>query len=816
MKIKRMICLVLALVLVTAIAPVSAGAAVSTVNVSDHGIGDLQRAADSDGKDAKADVTYFDPVSGEEKTCSNYTAVTSTTKEFGSGWYVAEGSVTVNSRITVTGSATLILKDGATLTAAQGINVGSGRKLTIYGQTEDTGKLFAGGAAKQAGIGGNNHEDCGIIVINGGDIKAQGGRYGAGIGGGNCGKGGNITINGGSVTATGGSEGAGIGGGDEDPGEYVLITGGNVTATGGEWAAGIGGGGMHGADPGGPVSSSNYGGSSGTVVIKGGNVTAIGGDRAAGIGGGNHADCNDITIEDGVVTAYCSGKWGAGIGGGNCGSGGAVVITGGIIEVTAGSSSGSEKPFAVGRGDEGARTGSIALYRGMRVYVSGTPIDINDRVYACRTEGNTTVRIEFCREHQIDSVMCQWCGAIKPAVSLDRTLKPGVNTDNAATVYYAGSAWRVIGADGEGVASKADVLTLISAGAMGSCQFKKNTASETFNNEYSSSLLKKKVDALAHRLSSAERAAAVEKTLVSGTYDNFTFVDCIAGPEVQNAILWPLSPGEANGMNRSLLMIDPEHPSWASSIWWLRSPGYLNNYASYVNSLGGIERLGGIVEREYSIRPALNLDRTYVLFATAAEGGKTGTLGKMSKVEENKSNEWKLTVYDREREGFSAGFVDFENRILTIKYSDAKTGDNEMISAILVNKYGTLKYYAQLGAAQEGKNITLTCDLNVTLRDGDIFYVFNEKCNGDKATDYASALIRIMHFEINEPLYGDCNNDGTVNGQDLVRLRKALVGYDVQIFRGADVNGDGVIDGRDLIRLRKYLLTEDPEILGPA
>ena len=126
------------------------------------------------------------------------------------GWYVAKGSLSFNSTISVVGDVKLVLADGARLTVqgpsnGAGINVPLGSSLTIYCQSEKTGSLTATGGSCGAGIGGNNFESAGAVTIYGGTVRAVGGASAAGIGGGNAGNGGNVTVNGGTVTAVSGS-----------------------------------------------------------------------------------------------------------------------------------------------------------------------------------------------------------------------------------------------------------------------------------------------------------------------------------------------------------------------------------------------------------------------------------------------------------------------------------------------------------------------------------------------------------------------------------------------------------------------------------
>jgi hypothetical protein len=152
----------------------------------------------------------------------------------GSSAYLKGVSITTTtgSCIETAGMGYIYLVDGTTNTMdATGANFSAavntaGGHLTIYGQTEGTGKLIAKGGACSAGIGGNLNGNFNSIVINGGKIDAKGGNFAAGIGSGQCSSAGDdllsgdITISGGEVTATGGNNAAGIGTGYGEDGTY--------------------------------------------------------------------------------------------------------------------------------------------------------------------------------------------------------------------------------------------------------------------------------------------------------------------------------------------------------------------------------------------------------------------------------------------------------------------------------------------------------------------------------------------------------------------------------------------------------------------
>ena len=176
--------------------------------------------------------------------------------------------------------------------------------------------------------------------------------------------------------------------------------------------------------------------------------------------------------------------------------------------------------------------------------------------------------------------------------------------------------------------------------------------------------------------------------------------------------------------------------------WWLRSP------LSEVTSTVGVVHTKGVVATwivysDWAARPAFNLDPDAVVFASAAEGGKSasGMGSGLASVGDYTGNEWKLTLLDSSRSGFTASTETVADNKVTIAYSNAATGENEYISAIVKDAYGNVYNYgriAQLDGTTNGASGTVEIDLSGIDMTDKTLCVFNEQYNGDKKTDYAS------------------------------------------------------------------------------
>lgn len=321
-------------------------------------------------------------------------------------------------------------------------------------------------------------------------------------------------------------------------------------------------------------------------------------------------------------------------------------------------------------------------------------------------------------------------------------LNKTVNTASAPIVYFGQNqenkpaAWRVIGYDGNGVTSAQGDITLLAANNMGLSKF-------GASNAYADSALKEAIDALADKLTAKETDAVEKRTLASGNYDEEN-TDGVAGSAVSNAVFWPLSSKEANAVNNDLRVVDPEHPGWASSYWWLRSPD--EDYSTaFVAGRGEVRYYGGYsTSKEFGVRPAFDLNLDSVLFASAAVGGKPD--GGLQPVSPNYTgNEWKLTLYDSKRNDFSRTTWEVsastKGGTVEISYTDAKTGANEYISALIFDDVGNVIYYGRSNASLTEKDGTAQLTIPAGFAEGTYtLKVFNEQYNGDRKTDLASGF----------------------------------------------------------------------------
>ena len=353
-----------------------------------------------------------------------------------------------------------------------------------------------------------------------------------------------------------------------------------------------------------------------------------------------------------------------------------------------------------------------------------------------------------------EEVGSEGSAAIQLGADALSVLSKNVNTATAPTVYFGQNhennpaAWRVIGYDGSGVASSHGDITMLAAGAMGVIPF----VDTILYNEYAPSNLKTAIDALAAKLTTEENAAVKKRALTSGSY-NGENTDCVAGGQVDNAVFWPLSTKEAIAVNNDLRALDPAHPNWVESSWWLRSPGSKTFYVAIVSSDGSVQYSGISIRKmnnHLTVRPAFNLNLNSVLFASAAVGGKPD--GGLTEVPEYSGNEWKLTLLDSSRnfavtkKAVSAAPDD----TVTLNYSGATTGINEYISVILADNNGA-QYYGRV-AQPTAESGTVEIKIPSDIAPGDYtLKIFNEQYNGDYNTDYASNFTDIALTVENRP-----------------------------------------------------------------
>ena len=650
-------------------------------------------------------VTYmdWDEATGKlvEKTCTDYTVVDGLTiwQEGGmldGRWYVVKGDVTFDAsgpydgRINIINSAKLILTDGCTLRANKGIKVCIDRSGD---EVVNTLTIYGQkeGTGRLNAIATDSH-----AAIGGNGVRDDGTDF--------C-DAGNVIINGGIIYAEGNVSAPGIGGGEHGKGGNVVINHGSLTAEGRAYSSGM--------------------------------IPAIGGGYKA-------EDEGTVSINKDLIAVAGNSK-------------------NDLTDVTDSFSQSHNQQYVY----IGEPTNHTATFK----VINGKWNDktTGDKTYSCRTCNGVAVKIpaegfpaagnEPDMHYKRDGV---WEPSQDTITAEDKTytyyysyeddtpdivigadvLGDGRNTENAKTVMFGGKSWRVIGYKGHGVASERVNMTLLSSEILGHLHFGPED-----NNSYADSELKTKIDEISGALTDGEKSAVPGRTLTSGTYTGYD-TDCIAGAEVNDALMWPLSIKEANALNSTLrLAFHQDDTHWQRRTWWLRSPGSYSKDIAIVFNDGRVFEEGYPSQSQYfGVRPAFNVKLGAVLFSSAAGGKVSGAEGSdaLKEVGKASGDTWKLTLKDNSRSGFTAQPKSVTDDTMTIKYAGAATGDNEYVSAIIADSESYIKYYGRIKKCSSSADASGTVTINTADKIGkdDTLYVFNEQFNGDNKTDYASVPIR--------------------------------------------------------------------------
>lgn len=187
----------------------------------------------------------------------------------------------------------------------------------------------------------------------------------------------------------------------------------------------------------------------------------------------------------------------------------------------------------------------------------------------------------------------------------------------------------------------------------------------------------------------------------------------------------------------------------AADGWWLRS-AYTDR-----DILAGVVSDAGYVgyphvAATWGARPAFNIASDKIILTSAAVGGKvSGEAGAdgLVAVEETTAAEWKLTVADVAHSSFAATIGDgsgsvaqnigYESWQLPVSFSGAVAGSNEFVSVLICNQNNNAVYYGHIASNTESGSVAV--NMPAGLSGKYTIYVFAEQCNGDNATDFASA-----------------------------------------------------------------------------
>ena len=272
--------------------------------------------------------------------------------------------------------------------------------------------------------------------------------------------------------------------------------------------------------------------------------------------------------------------------------------------------------------------------------------------------------------------------------------------------------------------------------------------------------------------------------------------------------------------------------------WWLRSPVIWSTVISVEANGDIMNPINGStdVDVNLGVRPALKLNLSSVLFTSDAQGsGKKSTTAnsQLASVASSTNNQ-KLTCIDRSGQRVSIGktafnYIKGQETEIEISYSDATTGTNQYLSAMITDKNGVLKYYGvikDLSASSSPSGtakVTIPSDFDSNKYD---LKIFTEQIKSECLTDYASEPVelKLTEYEYSITYYLDGGTQeanapsGYNYGQEITLPTPTKEGYN---FRGwytdkdftqGPVSAIGAKDTGNKVYWAKWTIPEAPVI----
>ena len=293
--------------------------------------------------------------------------------------------------------------------------------------------------------------------------------------------------------------------------------------------------------------------------------------------------------------------------------------------------------------------------------------------------------------------------------------------------------------------------------------------------------------------------------------------------DLTGQLLYPLSYPEVESIgweNPLLLAKYITNHTGSAGEWWLRSSSLYNEAWSVSNTYSDITHNPNIIRDVYDscgVRPAFNLNLNSVLFSSAAAAGKISGLEGANALTQNlqpsDTTEWKLTLLDTDRSSFAITTTSLTDAAATVNYQGAATGANEYISATIVNDGGDVLYYGRIkrlpAETDASGNVTINIPGDVTLGSNATLKVFNEQCNSDFRTDFASQQITVTAtFE--PPADNACEIGGVQYAALDEALAAATNGQTIKLINNITYTSSLEVDGRTIyFELGDYNLLVD-------